>query len=231
MQYDNTFNDQTTTLDRLYYHSSIIRALGEEERNFDGLLTRTREILRDHEVNFAREQLNQSLKPLMDFEIISKKKDGRNMIYSLNDNSRAKEGISLIVAVEEGSSTIEKNHWLTQQYEQRVHQIQESHPENMGELLSEITSKLVEFSMFMFKLSIKLMYFQNQSMRLPFLVRELREQERKNREDYDNISMLMRRMGAPYYPRYLEKLDDITGKEIVKEYEKFVKDNQFLNPP
>lgn len=212
----------------MYYHSAVIRALREENRNFSKLLTRTREILREPEINFAKQQLTNTLKDLLDFTIISKEKQDRSVIYSLNTNPFAEEGIALIVAIEEGSSTIDKNQWLTEKYEERALQIHESSPINKEELYSEITLNLVAFSMFMFKLSMKLMYFQNQSMRLPFLVKELREQERRTREQFDRVSVIMKNIGKPHYSRFLETLDTITAKEIKEDYDKFVKDNLFF---
>ena len=226
---DNTFNIQTRHLDELYYHSSVIQALQEEDRIFDQLFTRTREILRNHEVNFARQQLTDTVRHLLQYHIIKKRKKGRTMIYSINDSPGAHEGIKFIIAVEQVSSTFDQNDWLIEQYGQSVEQILETRPENMNKLLRDTTTKLVQFATLLLHFNVKLLYFQGESMRLPFLVPELRQQERRARQQYDRVSMIAQRMGHPYLRTFHERLDSVTAKSIIKNWEKFVKDNQFFN--
>ena len=107
----------------MYYHSSVIKALKEQIRYQDNLLTRTREILKKEEVKFPKQNLTNTLKDLVKFKIISKEKDGYKMFYSLQDDKHAKEGIELIEAVSEGSRTVNQNQWLVDNYRK---QFQES---------------------------------------------------------------------------------------------------------
>lgn len=215
----------------MYYHSSVIQSLEEENRHFDKLLTRTRQLLREHDVNFARQQLTDTLKPLIDYHIISKEKKGTKVVYSLNSDANAKEGISLIMAISSGSEQIDENQWLVEQYEQSVENIRRSNPVNSKKLFSEITTKLIEFSKFLFSLWIRILYFQNQSMKLPFLETELRQQERRTRIHFDRVSLIAKNLGYPYYPKFLDRLDVITAKETKRDFDKFTKDNYFFRNP
>ena len=111
-------------------------------------MTRTREILNLNEVVFDRKRLNVNLKPLNDYKIITKKKVGIHVFYSLNKTKFAKEAIELIMDVYQGSYSIDETKWLIGRYDETIRNIQKLRTKNIDETFKEFTLNLTNLALF-----------------------------------------------------------------------------------
>ncbi len=149
-----------------------------------------------------------------------KKGRGKPVYYSRNETLEAKFHIENISAVIEMYNTLRANDVVIWKYEEFYNNLKPE-SKNISETIKEITKELAKFSEFLLKMNQKTKFLQIESMQISFISGELKEIDRQITSQLDQVSMLMFKIGEPYYSGFKIALDRITGKDIGKVYSEF----------
>jgi len=209
----------------LHHYSSVIQALQEENRYYDNLFTRTRELLKEYNVKFARQQFTNTLKTLTKENIILKEIQGNKTLYSLNHKKQ--NAISLIMKLSEGYLVIIRNQLLVEKCKQAIKKIQKSNEKNKDKKISELADSLIDLSLYVLAMLSRNSFMQIQSFASPVLVKELIKHEKETRQTLNKISMIINNLGEPYEYKFFKKLYDHTSRTMSRNYNK-IKNNKFF---
>lgn len=206
---------------------AIVQALNEEKRNYTKLYTRVREILSEYHIRIAKQQYTDSLKPLIDSEIISKKKDEKSnsVIYSLSKTDYAQKQVDLI---EEMGKVPELSDYLgniVERSKSTFKIIQDSKEKNKKLLYSELNENLILVCQSVMPMILKMVLYQNKSIENLYLLKEIKKVERTLRSILDLAGELSKKLGKNNHDKFIDSLDTTVTNELNKKYSEFQKNN------
>lgn len=202
-----------------------------EEITYSALYTEFRKIMIDEFGGKVYKNLfSLPLNQLVAKKILKKRQDnkgrGKPVYYSQNETAEAKFHIENIAAVIEMYSTIRANDAVIWKYEEFYNNLKPK-SKNLEQTIKEITKELFKFTVFLLKMNQKVEYLQLESMQISFISKELKEVKNQIKSQLDYISMLMFKIGEPFYSGFKIALDKTTAKDIEKAYSEFFEAYRF----
>lgn len=217
----------------MFTQYAIIQALKEKKKNYSELYTRTREILKEYQMKIVKQQFTDSLKPMIQSGVITKKKTtnqtGNPVIYSISNGDHAQNQAQLILDIGDAMNLVDNFTNILNECEGAFQNIENSLEKNKSTLYAELNENLVLVSEVLSPMIAKMILYQNKSIENLYVIKEIRRIERLARKLFDQAGELSKKLGKKNHDEFINTFDHNFTKELSSKYQKLLRDNTMFS--